>query len=147
MSSIQALPTEGELRVIKQADQPSVMYETKLKLPCQLFDGGEHRDVEKYKTTNHIFTENEINRANVRFFVETDESVRNRLVQGYLGVTTFINKQGSIVTRYITNLNTPSGEQTVLFTAREYRRSRDRYEMVYPGRNRWWTRLGRFFKK
>lgn len=147
MSNIQTLPTEGELKVIRQTDQTSVMYETKLKLPCQLFDNSGDRFAEKYKTTCHIFTENEINRANVRFFVETDESVRNRLVQGYLGVTTFINKQGSTVTRYITNLNTPSGVQTVLLTAREYRRSMDRYDMVYPKRNRWWTKLGRFFKK
>ena len=127
MACAWTLPSEGRLKLLRQDDQNHFMYAVELKIP-EVF--GE--DGIKYKSSKHIFTENEINRACVRYYTETGETLRRKLQLGYVNVTTFVNNQGAMVTRYLVNIRTTAGVYSMLFTAREFQRSKGRFEDLSP---------------
>lgn len=144
MRNLWLLPDIGRLRPLRQDDQTTVMYAVKLKSPlCEQLDVVDKND----QTSYHIFTENEINRANVRFFTQTGTSVSRKLALGYIGSITFINTQGVLVTRYIVNLRTKKGVETMLFSVREYRRSIERYKSLMPEKKTFGSMLLGLFKK
>ena len=143
MNTVWTLPGDGKLRAIEQDDQTAVMYAVTLKSPSAIHRGAKP----EYDTTGHVFTENEINRASIRFFAETGETARRKLALGYVGVTTFNNTQGVLVTRYIVNLKTDNGVVTALFSTREYLRSIKRYKTICPERPSLKSMICRLFKK
>ena len=135
-------PSEGKLKPLHQDDQTNIMFATELKCPDVFSEDGI-----TYTSTRHIFTENEINRACVRFFAETGEKLREKIKLGYVGVTTFVNNQGTMVTRYLVNMKTPAGVQTMLFSAREFQRSTERFALLCPEKVTWKDAICRLFKK
>ena len=144
MKRIWELPSEGKLKPLKQDDQSPVMYAVALKSPNILSNNTSLTTT----TSNHIFTENEVKRAAVRFYVETGETVRRKLAVGYVGVTTFFNSQGVLVTRHIVNLKERGEVFTVLFSSREFTRSMDRFKTMFPDTPRTWKeRILGWFKK
>ena len=144
MRNLWLLPDIGRLKPLRQDDQTTVMYAVKLKSPlCEQLDVVDKKD----QTSCHIFTENEINRANVRFFTQTGTNVDKKLALGYIGSITLINNQGVVVTRYIVNLCTKKGVGTMLFSVREYRRSIERYRSLMPEKKTFGSMLLGLFKK
>lgn len=144
MKGTWSLPGEGKLKPLHQDDQTNILFAVELKIP-QVFI--EKPNGVTYKSSRHIFTENEINRACVRFFAETGEKLRRKMMTGYVGVTTFVNNQGAMVTRYIVNMRTPAGLQTMLFSSREFQRSLERYQILSPKKPTWTQVFCGFFKK
>ena len=142
MKNTWLFPSEGKLKPLRQDDQNTVMFAVELKCPDVFGENGI-----QYTSSKHIFTENEINRANVRFFAETGEKLRRKLQLGYVGVTTFVNNQGSMVTRYLVNVKKSCEVLTMLFSSREFQRSKERYSLLCPEKISWKEAICRFFKK
>ncbi len=146
MKSTWVLPGVGKLKPLHQDDQVSILYAVELNIPT-VFDDNKPNGIQ-YKSSKHIFTENEINRACVRFFAETGDKLRRKMARGYVGVTTFINNQGTMVTRYIVNMQIPAtGVQTMLFSAREFQRSIERFNILCPAKPTFMQTLCGMFKK
>ena len=123
------LPTDGVLKQLD--DQTPVVYAVELKTPARVL--GEAQQGDSYRITRHIFTANEIKRARARFRSETGTKLRRKIKPGYIGITTFTNQQGTLVTRYIVTLvEDTEGPSTMLFSPREFDRSIKRFNAIYP---------------
>ena len=145
MKGTWTLPGEGRLKPLRQDDQTNILFAVELKVP-QVFGNTKPNGI-VHKSSKHIFTENEINRACVRFYAETGDKIRRKMALGHVGVTTFINNQGAMVTRYIVSMKTPTGTQTMLFSSREFQRSAERFDSLFPKKRNWFKALRNMFKK
>lgn len=116
-----------------------------------------------YRSVEHIFTAKELNRAAVRYYsdcnliddeplIPTTTQQHNHQIVGYVGIRNYVNRNGILTTRFITQLDTSSvavlgiDKCVMLFTAREMQRSADRVRWLDEQLNpSFLTRVKRFF--
>ncbi len=146
------IPSKQTIEVSDGLDCDS-FYVTRLRTP-NISPVNAHQDP-PYNDTYHLFTAKEISEAAERYYGDADICIdaQTKAMIGYSHPITYNNRNSILITRVFVRLDCSKVEEFTdsevccLFTPREIRRSKERYDKFIIGRRTIWHRIVRGVKR